>query len=671
MSNRVSSLPPLSPTLQTTTMSHAKAESSTSAKHREANKAQPSDSSRPVAPQKREKYPPRYGAQHRQDALWEGGNESLPPGWTGSEAEEDGKLTYRNEAIFMHTAHRPLPGVRLDYHGELIPGCEWQMSPLGRSYFVNHNTRTTSWKKPKPERPAGSLMPECIIKCGSTWYNDSLACLGTSGDILSVSDDAICQWTRAGKPLGKPFGIEGGLEHIMAVSPDGLMVAGACGDGRVRLWDIKEGSLVGQPWEGNHDGAMCLDWSPNGAEVAGGSQDGTIRRWNTSTGRQIAPLIKKSDEWIWTIKYSPQGDKFASGGDDETIRVWSKDGKLLIEIKGHEYWVRSLCWSKEGEYIFSASFDQTIRKWQSNDGKELVVIRGHTNAVTSICLTPDESHLVSASDDYSVCIWDLETNQQVGDPLWHDDRVDVVAMSSDGQYIACAIPGLDAKIYVWSLEAALKRPSGDHSADGSSNAELKGRPVRSRDAILPSRVSKQQPIHRPGGLAKYGNDFWDADTPDTEPCSAASPASPLSALYWRNLLAGSLHASTRPSNTSQSTPLEPRRLNFKLSRGGSSMPTVEVAAGRKKSRIYVSPPSAAERARADAAAAAAAQHANGNQSGSSAQAQAVSGTQVSQGSTETQGAGGATGDVSYEGASCWAFLSAFFFGRRRPISRQS
>ncbi|KIK37097.1 hypothetical protein CY34DRAFT_810671, partial [Suillus luteus UH-Slu-Lm8-n1] len=53
-------------------MSHAKAESSTSAKQREANQGQPSDSSRPVAHQKREKYPPRYGAQHRQDALWEG-----------------------------------------------------------------------------------------------------------------------------------------------------------------------------------------------------------------------------------------------------------------------------------------------------------------------------------------------------------------------------------------------------------------------------------------------------------------------------------------------------------------------------------------------------------------------------------------------------------------------
>jgi WD40 repeat protein len=308
-------------------------------------------------------------------------------------------------------------------------------------------------------------MPECIIKCGGVWCNNSLACLGTSGDILSISGGAICQWTRAGKAVGKPMNIEGGVVGIMlmAVSLDGLKVVGACGDGKVRLWNIKEGSLVGQPWEGNNDRVLCLDWSPNGAEVAGGSQDGTIRRWNTTTGQYIGPPIKKSDEGVLAIKYSPQGDKFASGGHDGIIRVWSKDGELLIEIKGHDRSVMSLCWSKDGAYIFSGSVDRTIRKWQSIDGKELVVIRGHSNVeVTSLCLSPDESHLVSASIDCSVRIWDLETNQQLGDPLWHDDGVENVVMSSDGQYIASSISGPDAKISVWSLEAALKRPSGDH-----------------------------------------------------------------------------------------------------------------------------------------------------------------------------------------------------------------
>ncbi|KAG2057327.1 WD40 repeat-like protein [Suillus hirtellus] len=338
----------------------------------------------------------------------------------------------------------------------LIIGCEWHISPLGRSYFVNHNTRSTSWKKPTPERPAGCLMPECTIK-GSRWLKtESLACLGTDGDItIMLNDGSIRQWTKVGRPIGKPFNSDAGDAITMAVSPDQSMVVGICKDGKVRLWNIKEGSLVGHPWEGNDDEVMCLDWSPNGGEVAGGLTDGTIRRWNPATGRQIAPSIKSSDLWVNTIKYSPQGDKFASGSEDDIICVWSKDGELLIEITGDSL-VTSLCWSKDGAYIF-ASDDHNIRKLQLIDGEELVILRGHTRSVESLCLSPDGCYLVSASDDHSVRIWDLESNQQVGDPLWHDGGVSVVAMSSDGQYFASAIFGRDAKIYVWSLEEALRR----------------------------------------------------------------------------------------------------------------------------------------------------------------------------------------------------------------------
>src|SRR5205807_9502684 len=92
---------------------------------------------------------------------------------------------------------------------------------------------------------------------------------------------------------------------------------------------------------------------------------------------------------------------------------------------------------------------------QSIDGKELVVLRGHTNGIISICLSHDECHLVSASADYSVRIWNLKTNQQVGEPLLHDDELLALAISSDGRYIASG--GKDKKIYLWSIEAALKK----------------------------------------------------------------------------------------------------------------------------------------------------------------------------------------------------------------------
>jgi hypothetical protein len=100
-----------------------------SVKQREANRGALSDSSGSVAPLKREKNPPPYGAQHRQDALWEGelvyceidqltqyragGNEALPPMWKESKAVGIAEPLYQDGALFMTTYQRPLPGMRL------------------------------------------------------------------------------------------------------------------------------------------------------------------------------------------------------------------------------------------------------------------------------------------------------------------------------------------------------------------------------------------------------------------------------------------------------------------------------------------------------------------------------------------------------------------------------
>ena len=98
--------------------------------------------------------------------------------------------------------------------------------------------------------------------------------------------------------------------------------------------------MVGYPLEGHKDAVRFLDWSPNGLEIASGSEDGTVRRWDPYTGRQVGPTIETGG-WVYAIKYSPQSDTIATGGNDNMIRVWSKDGKLLIEIKGHDNWVNS------------------------------------------------------------------------------------------------------------------------------------------------------------------------------------------------------------------------------------------------------------------------------------------------------------------------------------------
>ncbi|KAJ8591141.1 WD40 repeat-like protein [Rhizopogon salebrosus TDB-379] len=557
---------------------------------------------------------PPYGAQHRQDALWSGGNEALPPGWFQFQMT-NGTAVYHNNNLHISSIYRPLPGVRLDLPGMLISGCEWHILPLGRSYFVNHNTRTTSWKKPTPERPAGGLTPLRIIEGHSSciW---NLTCVGTSHNVMSASDDgSIRQWRRDGEPVGEPWKGNGGGIAAMAVSLDETMVVSGDLDGRVWLWNRKNGKIVGDPWEGHNSPVRCLDWSPNARQVASGSYDGTIRRWNPDTGQQIAPPIQTGQR-VLVVKYSSQGDRFASGGEDNMIRMWSKDGELLVKIRGHDDWISSLCWSKDGQHIVSGSADFTIRKWRSIDGGELAVLRGHTNGVTSLCLTAYERHLVSASADYSVRIWNLKTDLQVGDPLWHDDELDALVIFPDGSCFASA--GLDHKIYIWSLEAALQ-----HDRDQVCVHIAVEGATSSGDILDVSPRSRQLAGSR--SVARYGDNFWEDDPTNRTPRHLApitNPSPP--SRRWHDLL-NFLHFTPQPVETSQPIPVHSRRWNFSLFArpGRISTQTIVVAPARDEDRYAIAPPTEAEVAEAM-------QQPGGNAGNSStSQGQAVAGAQGS------------------------------------------
>lgn len=529
---------------------------------------------------------PPYGGQYFQDALWKGGNEALPPRWQKFKVL-DNKPRYQDDRLLMYSEKRPLPGVRLDAPGDLISGCEWHISPLGRSYFVNHDTRMTSWKKPTPERLAGSLTPECVIE-GHSAFIWSLACLGTA--ILSASSDrSIRQSAKDGGGGGKLWHGDSGMVISMALCPDETMLVSGNTDGKVQLWNAKEGNMVGDSWKAHCDTVRYLHWSPSAVKIVSGSHDGTIRQWNPLTGQELAHPIATSHGWVSVVRYSPQGDKLASGGADKVIRVWSTDGELLIEINGHDDWVMSLCWSNAGTQMFSASLDSTIRKWRLTDGKELAILRGHTSGINSLCLSSDESHLFSASKDHSVRIWDLETNQVVGDPLLHDDQVWAIAMFPDGTHFTSA--GVDAKVYVWSMDAVLEQHGG--SGAHGSNAELvtkfTGCTARAKDVCDSPPISKQQSYNRAFG--RYGNDFWDNDA-NPIPRRFAGTLSPL---RLRNVFSF-LRPRTQAVDALQAIPLKTRHRSFDFFsvRSSTALSSVDVAPCRDEDRYGITPPSEAE-----------------------------------------------------------------------------
>ncbi|XP_042336825.1 NEDD4-like E3 ubiquitin-protein ligase WWP2 isoform X2 [Sceloporus undulatus] len=65
--------------------------------------------------------------------------ETLPPGWEQRELP-NGRVYYVDHNTKTTTWERPLP-----------PGWEKRVDPRGRYYYVDHNTRTTTWQRPTAE----------------------------------------------------------------------------------------------------------------------------------------------------------------------------------------------------------------------------------------------------------------------------------------------------------------------------------------------------------------------------------------------------------------------------------------------------------------------------------------------------------------------------------------
>ncbi|XP_070841673.1 NEDD4-like E3 ubiquitin-protein ligase WWP1 [Chaetodon trifascialis] len=81
------------------------------------------------------------GAKPRQQAPSAGASDPLPPGWE-QRKDPHGRTYYVDHNTRTTTWERPQP---------LPPGWERRVDDRGRIYYVDHNTRTTTWQRPTME----------------------------------------------------------------------------------------------------------------------------------------------------------------------------------------------------------------------------------------------------------------------------------------------------------------------------------------------------------------------------------------------------------------------------------------------------------------------------------------------------------------------------------------
>jgi WD40 repeat protein len=119
----------------------------------------------------------------------------------------------------------------------------------------------------------------------------------------------------------------GGGATAVTYAPDGQLLASACDDGIVSLWDPDTGALLQIP-EVHDDLVQAIAFAPKGQLLALGLRSGRIKLWDLNT-RTLRQTLKGHGGWVWAVAFAPDSQILASTSDDKTIKLWDTGAGVL------------------------------------------------------------------------------------------------------------------------------------------------------------------------------------------------------------------------------------------------------------------------------------------------------------------------------------------------------
>ncbi len=249
----------------------------------------------------------------------------------------------------------------------------------------------------------------------------------------ACGDGTVRIWDEAMGYLIRVLNGQCGPTLSVTWSPDGAQLISGAADGQILVWELQTGSLL-RTLTHHEASVLSLSWSPDGTQLASGSADGHVVIWEAATGRRVR-VLKGVYGSVFAVAWSPAGDMLAVSGDSNRLTLWRpNDFAPCGELAASRGWVRCLAWSPDGRQLASAGEDQQITVWDPNQLQHLRTLGGHNGPVYALSWSADGTRLASGATD-SVRIWQMPSGRRDQLMLGHSGRCTSVTFSPSGEHL--------------------------------------------------------------------------------------------------------------------------------------------------------------------------------------------------------------------------------------------
>ncbi|NQU20763.1 MAG: hypothetical protein HQ567_05720 [Candidatus Nealsonbacteria bacterium] len=253
------------------------------------------------------------------------------------------------------------------------------------------------------------------------------------------------------------------------ISSDGRFLLSGGEDGSVRLWQVKDNSLLRcfqAPAEAGEEPAgsvLAVDFSRDDMTVmasrrqTGPPPESFVYLWETGSSAATSKInVTKSGNARRAI-FSPDGKLILLACDDGTIRLVDPDSQGEVGLlQSQDGPIRCVAISADGKRVLSGSESGVVRLWDVETRKEIKAMTGHTGPVNCVAFLPGGTRAVSGGADATIRVWEFDLGLQDKDFTGHGDEVTCLDVSPNGRFVISGSGDADRSIRIWRVSDALE-----------------------------------------------------------------------------------------------------------------------------------------------------------------------------------------------------------------------